>query len=103
MVRYARTCVRRIHVAHWAASWRALAAFDVTKELQSSLEVPVLAVGGAQDASTPPAIARLPADLARGGLGKYVEIDPGSHIMVMEQADRLVEILLDWRQEIMAA
>ena len=94
-VRYARTCVKRARVEQWAAAWRAMASFDITGRI-SEIEVPVLAVGGRQDVSTPPEVVRRVAESSR--IGKYIEIDPGTHMMVMEQPERLVEILQEFRR-----
>lgn len=92
---YARTCIRQAKVQQWAAAWRAKTAFNIT-EMMSEIEVPVLAVGGKQDVSAPPKMVSQVAEGSR--TGKYVEIDPGTHMMVMEQPERLVEILQEFRR-----
>lgn len=94
-VRYARTCVRRARVEQWAAAWKAMAAFEVAERI-SGIEVPVLAVGGKQDVSMPLEMVSQVAEGSRRG--KYIEIDPGTHMMVMEQPERLVEILQEFRR-----
>lgn len=94
-VRYARTCIRRAKVEQWAAAWRAMSAFNLTERIME-VEVPVLAVGGKQDVSTPPNMVKQVAEGSKRG--KYVEIDPGTHMMVFEQPQRLVEILQDFRR-----
>ena len=96
-VRYARTCVRRARVEQWAVAWRAMAAFHVAERISDG-EVPVLAVGGKQDVSTP---AKMVSQIAEASKrGKYVEIDPGTHMMVIEQPERLVEILQEFRRSV---
>ena len=96
-VRYARTCVKRARGEQWAAAWRAMVAFDVAERF-SDIEVPVLAVGGKQDVSTP---AKMVSQIAEASKrGKYVEIDPGTHMMVIEQPERLVEILQEFRRSV---
>lgn len=96
-VRYARTCVRRARVEQWAAAWRAMSALNITQR-NSEIVIPVLAVGGKQDVSTPSDLVRQIAEGSKRG--QYVEIDPGSHMMVIEQPERLVEILQDFRKDV---
>ena len=93
--RYARTCIRRARVEQWAAAWKARATFNVAESI-SEIEVPVLAVGGKQDVSIPLEMVSQAAEGPRRG--RYVEIDLVTHMMVMEQPERLVEVLQELRR-----
>lgn len=74
-----------------------MAASDIMGR-EKEVEVPILAVGGAQDMSTPPKMVR---KVVEGAMrGRYIEIDPGTHMMVMEHAEVLVEILEDFRKAV---
>jgi 3-oxoadipate enol-lactonase len=95
-VRYGRTCIRRAKVENWAAAWRHMASFDVVDRL-AEIKVPVLAVAGAKDVSTPPPLLKLIAERTRG---KYVELPEGTHMMNLEQAEEVVEVLTDFRHEV---
>jgi 3-oxoadipate enol-lactonase len=96
-VRYARTCVRRVKVSSWANAWRAMAEFNVTNQM-NQLKSPALVVGGAQDVSAPPALVKQVAELAPKG--QYVELNPGSHMMVMEQAEEVAKTLARFREQV---
>ncbi|KAJ9611730.1 hypothetical protein H2200_004914 [Cladophialophora chaetospira] len=95
-VRYGRTCIRRTKVEHWAAAWRLMATFDIVDRLPE-IKVPVLAVAGAKDVSTPPPLLKLIAE--RTG-GKYVELSEGTHMMNIEQAEEVVQVLAEFRREV---
>ncbi len=96
VVRYARTCVRRAKVENWAAAWRVLASFDVVDRL-SEIKVPVLAVAGTKDVSSPPALLKIIAEKTGG---RYVEIPDGTHMMNLEQSKEVGEILAKFRDEV---
>jgi 3-oxoadipate enol-lactonase len=93
-VRYARTCVERARVEDWAAAWRAMAKLDC-KKMGKDFKGPVLVVCGAQDLSTGPPIMRKTAEAWHA---EYKEINPGTHMMALEQPEQLVEELLAFRQ-----
>lgn len=81
---YARTC-------------EALAGFDVRDRL-ADIDVPVLAVAGAQDVSTPPELLRfIGAAVAHG---RFVEVPDAAHLVPAEQPDRIATLLAElteWR------
>lgn len=93
-VRYARECVRRDRVADWAAAWRAMARLDVVDRLPE-IAAPTLVVAGQQDLSATPEDMRR---TARGIPGsEYVLLDPGTHMMPLEQPDALAAELCRFR------
>jgi 3-oxoadipate enol-lactonase / 4-carboxymuconolactone decarboxylase len=68
----------------------ALAAFDVRGRL-AEVAVPVLAIAGAVDPVTPPALLQ---ELARGVQdGELVELDDASHLAPAEQPERVARLL----------
>lgn len=96
-VRYAREMVRRDSVEEWAASWRAMARLDVVDRL-ADIKVPTVAIAGAQDLSSIPAALEA---IANGvPRARYVLIDPGTHMMPMEQPETLAASLLQFRHEV---
>ncbi|ATL70607.1 alpha/beta fold hydrolase [Nocardia terpenica] len=93
-VRYARECVRRDRVADWAAAWRAMARLDIVDRLPE-ITAPTLVVAGQQDLSATPQDMRR---TARGIPGsEYVLLDPGTHMMPLEQPDALAAVLRRFR------
>ena len=93
-VRYARECVRRDRVADWAAAWRAMARLDVVDRLPE-IAAPTLVVAGQQDLSATPEDMRR---TARGIPGsEYVLLDPGTHMMPLEQPEALAAELCRFR------
>ena len=95
-VRYARTCIRRCSVASWATAWRVMADFDVVDRLHE-IKVPVLAMAGSKDVSSPPALLKIIAEKTGG---KYVEIENGTHLMNMEMPEAVVRVLKDFRNQV---
>lgn len=96
-VRYARECVRRDSVAEWAAAWRAMASLNVIDRLPE-ISVPVIAVAGRQDRSAPPELMR--EQMATIPNLEFVVIDPGTHMMGMEQPAALAAVLRNFRLKI---
>lgn len=99
-VRYARECVRRNRVQEWAAAWRAMAELDVVDRL-AEIDVPSVAIAGAQDVSATPQYMRQTADGIPGC--QYRVLDPGTHMMTMEQPDALAGALREFRREVETA
>jgi 3-oxoadipate enol-lactonase len=97
MVRYARSCVRRARVEGWAAAWRAMAALDCIERL-GEIDVPILCLCGQEDASTPPELMKPTFEACKHG--EYRELDPGTHMMVMEQAEAAAAELAAFRKRI---
>jgi 3-oxoadipate enol-lactonase len=66
-----------------------------------AITVPTLALAGTQDVSTVPAAMRQTAD----GLPdcEYVELDPGTHMMTMEQPEAVADALLAFRERVAGA
>jgi len=96
-VRYARACVRRSQVAEWSAAWRAMSKLDVLDRLRG-LDMPTLVLSGAQDLSTPPEVMRPIAETLPHA--QFVSIDPGSHLMALEQPGAVAEALIGFRVDI---
>ncbi|KAN0089245.1 alpha/beta-hydrolase [Hyaloscypha variabilis] len=100
MVRYARACHRRARVEDWAAAWRAMAALDCADRLPE-IQVPVLVLAGTQDLSATPAIMKPTAEGCK--YGEYRELNPGTHMMVMEQPEAASDELLAFRTRVNAS
>lgn len=96
-VRYARECVRRDRVEEWAAAWRAMARLDVLERLPQ-IKVPAIAIAGKHDGSATPETMRQTADGIPGCA--YVLLDPGTHMMPMEQPEALAEHLRLFRRSV---
>jgi 3-oxoadipate enol-lactonase len=96
-VRYARTMIREDRVAEWAASWRAMARLDVVARL-GEIQVPTVAIAGQQDRSAVPEALEAIADGVPDC--RYVLVDPGTHMMPMEQPGPLADALVAFRSEI---
>lgn len=106
-VRYARSCLERISVADWADAWRCMSQLDTLERLKAGLlkKCPVLLVCGVQDASTGPQwMGRLKeaceASTSSEGVVVYKEIDPGVHMMALEQGDALTREILAFRERV---
>ena len=97
MVRYARACHRRASVEDWAAAWRAMAALDCLDRL-GEIQVPVLVLAGTQDLSATPAVMK--PTYERCKYGEYKELNPGTHMMVMEQAEATSAALTEFRTRV---
>ena len=96
-VRYARQCVERAWVEDWAAAWRAMAHLDVLDRLKE-IKVPTLVLSGKQDLSSTPAMMEETA--RRLPYAEYKLIDPGTHMMVMEQPESVAAALVTFRQRL---
>jgi|ERR1700688_1004305 3-oxoadipate enol-lactonase len=96
-VRYARTCVRRSQVAEWSAAWRAMSKLDILDRLRE-LDTPTLVLSGVQDLSTPPEVMRPIAETLPHA--RFVSINPGSHLMALEQPGAVAEALTGFRVRI---
>ncbi|KAK4938332.1 hypothetical protein LTR10_021216 [Elasticomyces elasticus] len=98
-VRYARGCVRRARVEDWAAAWRAMAKLDCLDRLQE-LRIPVLSLSGKQDLSSTPPMMKAIVDACKNTDAEFVEVDPGTHMMVMEQAEAVADKLVIFREKV---
>lgn len=98
-VRYARACVRRARVEDWAAAWRAMAKLDCLHRLRE-LKVPVLVLSGRQDLSSTPTLMREIADACVNADCQFQEVDPGTHMMVMEMPEPVADKLVAFRQKV---
>lgn len=96
-VRYARECIRRDSVEEWAAAWRAMARLDVLDRL-GTLTAPAIAIAGQQDSSATPETMRQTADAFPGC--RYVLVDPGTHMMALEQPEALAHELAQFRRSV---
>ena len=96
-VRYARENVRRARVEDWAAAWRAMARLDVLDRV-GQLQQPTLVIAGKQDLSATPDIMLLTSQAIPNAT--YELLDPGTHMMVLEQPDTLAEKLVSFRKRV---
>ncbi|KAK5453582.1 hypothetical protein LTS15_006768 [Exophiala xenobiotica] len=125
-VRYARGCLQRISVKNWAEAWRCMSGLDTLDRLKRQggfgKKCPVLLVCGVQDASTGPEHMRRLRDACtstssgceegrdeadEGKVGEkvvvpavvqYKELDPGVHMMALEQGEALAREILEFRR-----
>ncbi|KAK5190382.1 hypothetical protein LTR96_006396 [Exophiala xenobiotica] len=116
-VRYARGCLQMISVKNWAAAWRCMSGLDTLDRLRKQggfgPKVPVLLVCGVQDASTGPEHMRRLRDACTSCEGRdeegrdevvvpavvqYKELDPGVHMMALEQGEALAREILEFRR-----
>ncbi|EXJ69533.1 uncharacterized protein A1O5_07569 [Cladophialophora psammophila CBS 110553] len=101
-VRYARSCVERISVQDWGDAWQCMSGLDTLGRIQAGgVKCPVLLVCGVQDKSTGPMwMARLKEACEKGGsrLVVYKEVDPGVHMMALEQGEALTKEILEFRR-----
>jgi hypothetical protein len=83
-----KTALAQADAASFSRACLALAALDVTAEL-NTITNPTLVLCGALDQTTPPALARTLADGIPGA--RYVEIPGSGHCPMVEQPEALVE------------
>lgn len=96
-VRYARSNVEHVRVEEWAAAWRAMGSMDCLAEI-AEVDVPILVLAGKQDLS---ATRELMMPIHKAAKrSTYVELDPGTHMMVMEQAEAVADALGDFRRKV---
>jgi len=62
------------------------------------LELPILILAGSQDLSSTPERMRTIHAAAKNST--FVEINPGTHMMAMEQPDSVAKALLDFRNTV---
>lgn len=99
-VRYARANVGRVRVKEWAAAWRAMARLDCL-HLIPEIEVPMLVLAGTQDLSSTPERMKPIHEAAKNS--SYVELNPGTHMMAMEQPEAVAKALKDFRVRVDAS
>lgn len=102
-VRYARACIENISVSDWAIAWNAMGRLDTRSRIHQ-VQCPVLVVCGAQDASTGPLHMKALVDQINGAkktaLAKYAELDPGRHMVALEQSTALSKVLIAFRNAV---
>ncbi|KAJ9637068.1 hypothetical protein H2204_004992 [Knufia peltigerae] len=98
-VRYARGCVRRARVEEWAAAWRAMATLDCLDRLKE-LRIPVLVLSGRQDLSSTTPMMKAIAEACKNTDARFEEVDPGTHMMVMEQPKPVADKLIAFREAV---
>lgn len=89
-VRYAEKLLDGVTPELWSATWSALAGFDVAGDAARTA-VPVIAVAGDADTSTPPTDLHLAA--ATYPNATYAEIAGSGHMVPLERPAELGEIL----------
>jgi 3-oxoadipate enol-lactonase len=91
-----RTMLVRTPLEGWLAAARAIAAADLTAST-AALRLPVLAVAGAEDGSTPPALVEATARLIPGAAFHVI---PGvGHLPPVEDPAALAAILVPFLTE----
>ena len=95
-VRYARTCIERISVVNWASAWRAMSGLNTLSRLRE-IQVPIHVICGKQDASTGPKWMSQLREACVPGRATYTELDPGVHMMALEQGEALANEILRFR------
>jgi 3-oxoadipate enol-lactonase len=96
-VRYARSVVELVRVEEWAAAWRAMAALDCLSRIPE-IDVPILVLAGTQDLSATPEHMIPIHEAAKKST--YVELNPGTHMMAMEQPEAVAAALLEFRRQV---
>ncbi|MGH7292405.1 MAG: alpha/beta fold hydrolase, partial [Myxococcota bacterium] len=76
---------------------RALIGMDLTPDL-SNIDVPTLVIGGTADLLTPPAESRRMARLIPGS--RLVLLERAGHMIMLERADALDDLLLEFAREV---
>lgn len=96
-VRYARSRVLHARVEDWAASWRNMANLDVQDRLPE-ISAPTLVLSGANDLSSYPEAMKVLSDDIPDS--RFVSVDPGTHMMVLEQPQATADALAAFRDEL---
>ena len=96
-VRYARSLVELVRVEEWAAAWRAMAALDCLARIPE-IQVPILVLAGTQDLSASPDYMIPIHEAAQRST--YVELNPGTHMMSMEQPEAVAAAMLNFRLQV---
>ncbi|KAL3441403.1 Alpha/Beta hydrolase protein [Aspergillus insuetus] len=96
-VRYARAAVEQVRIEEWAAAWRAMAALDCLDRIPE-IRVPILVLAGTHDLSATPDVMKPIHAAARKSA--YVELNPGTHMMSMEQPEAVAAALLEFRKRV---
>jgi pimeloyl-ACP methyl ester carboxylesterase len=89
-----RAMVRRQPIAGVVGALRAMRDRPDSTSLLSGLSVPTLVICGAEDAVTPPALAKSMAQ--RIPAGRYVEVEGAGHLSPLEQPDRVTQAVRDF-------
>lgn len=97
-VRYARGCVRRARVEDWATAWRAMGALECIDRLHE-LQIPVFSLCSVQDASSTQPKMKALAEACKSPKAEYQEVNPGTHMMIMEQPGPTAEKLAAFRSK----
>ncbi|MDI2030228.1 3-oxoadipate enol-lactonase [Saccharopolyspora sp. TS4A08] len=74
----------------YAGCCEAISTFDVRERL-GEVEVPVLAIAGAEDPATPPEMVRLIADTVANG--RFEVVEDSAHLLNAEKPERVTELL----------
>jgi 3-oxoadipate enol-lactonase len=91
-VRYAKGCLGQVTSGTWEQVWKAMAGWD-GQDNTARPQVPVLAVAGQNDTSTPPAIVR---EMAAGfPSARYAEIPGAPHLIPLTHSTALAALLND--------
>lgn len=92
-----RTMFRRQSPSGYAAMCATLRDTELWDKI-GAIAVPTLAIAGAQDVPTPPALVRTTAELIPGA--RFVEIEDAAHIPCVERPDRTAQIITGFLAEI---
>ncbi len=88
-----RAMVTRCPVGGYIGTCMAIRDTDYT-EIAKTVSVPALALCGAQDGSTPPALVKGMADIIPGC--EYVEIADAAHMICIEQPEETARLIADF-------
>jgi 3-oxoadipate enol-lactonase / 4-carboxymuconolactone decarboxylase len=87
--------LRRVDDDGYARTCEALAEFDARHRL-SEIDIPIVAIAGANDIATPPdALRYIASHVARG---RFVEVAHAAHLAPAEQPDRIADVLAKLRR-----
>ncbi|MCI9889021.1 3-oxoadipate enol-lactonase [Micrococcales bacterium 31B] len=93
LVTQMRAMVASVSNEGYAQCCEAIAVMDQRADLPR-ISAPLLAIAGADDPATPPAMLREIADAA--GAGSYAQVAPAAHLANVEQAEAVNALLLEF-------
>jgi 3-oxoadipate enol-lactonase len=93
VIKEATDMVLRTNAASWIEFAEAMKKLDYKRHL-GKIRAPALFVVGAQDPASSPAVMREMASLTPGA--DFIEIDPGSHICMVENPDAFNRAVGNW-------
>jgi len=89
-LQYARSLLHTVDQAHWEDTWRALAGYQVPESV-GALDVPMVAIAGGHDTSTPPQLMGQMCALYRRAV--YLELPDASHMVPLEYPQQTAQAI----------